>query len=204
VSQELTWGIGLALLAVLLGTLEFLVPSAGLLGMATALSLAAAIFFAFSHSFFAGMVMLACIAIGLPLLVVTGIRVWPRTPLGRRILNLPPDDMTGNGMGADPRMEQLKGLLGTLATARSDLLPSGQIEVLGTRYDAVAMGMPIDRGETVEICSVDGGTIRVRKTARKLVNDEPSLPRRREQDAPGSMLSELDLEGLEEGSQDRI
>ena len=177
-SQNMLWSVGLMLLAGLLVLLEFLVPSAGLLGIGAAMAAAAALFLAYSESLAAGLTMTGLLALGAPALFIAAIRIWPHTPIGRRILNLPPLDTSkhrqssgGTDSDGTSRVWELdnpyKNLLGKVGTARTHLLPSGQIEVDGHRYDAVAMGTAVDQGEFVEITNVDAGKIRVQKTTRR-------------------------------------
>jgi membrane-bound ClpP family serine protease len=177
-TQNMLWSVGLMLLAGLLMLIEFLVPSAGLLGIGAAMAAIAALFLAYSESLEAGLTMTGLLALGAPALFIAAIRIWPHTPIGRRILNLPPLDTSKNGQSSGARDSNgtsgvwdldnpYKGLLGKVGTARTHLLPSGQIEVEGQRYDAVAMGTAVDQGEFVEITNVDAGKIRVQKTTRR-------------------------------------
>lgn len=165
-SQELAWAIGMLLLAITLGILEFLVPSAGLLGIAATLSLGAGVFLAFAHSTLAGLVAIGIVLFGLPAFIVLGLRVWPYTPIGRGILNLPPDGTPLDSGADDPRIAELRGLSGRVGVAKNDLLPSGIVEIDGRRYDVVAVGAAVNRGEFVEVFSIEGGRVRVRPTHR--------------------------------------
>ena len=185
-TQNMLWAIGLMALAAAFLFAEFLIPSAGLLGIGAAMAAIAALVLAYSESLTAGLAMTGVLAVGTPILLMTAIRVWPYTPIGRRILNLPPleheDDLRGgdeleSDEGLGQRSERRRGLwdlenpyrslLGKVGVARTNLLPSGQIEIEGKKYDAVALGMAVDSGQFVEVSSVDAGKIRVKLTSRR-------------------------------------
>ncbi|WP_164101823.1 NfeD family protein [Candidatus Laterigemmans baculatus] len=191
-SDALVWSIGLLIFALFCVVAEFLVPSAGLIGIAAALSFIAAILVAFGESQSLGMTFLAIAMISLPVLLTAMVRIWPQTPVGRRMLNLPGGGSEERAVVEDPRMVELRSLVGRVGVARTDLLPSGLIEIEGRRYDAVAPGAAIDRGAAVEVFNVETGKIRVRRTDR-----QPSPPPdARPQAITDTPLDELDLEDL--------
>lgn len=191
-SDALVWSIGLLVFALLCVVAEFLVPSAGLIGIAAAISFIAAILVAFGESNSLGMTFLGISLISLPVLVAAMVRIWPRTPVGRRMLNLPLEESERRPRGEDPRMAELRALVGRVGIARTDLLPSGLIEIEGRRYDAVAPGAAIDRGAAVEVFNVETGKIRVRRTDRR-PSPGPAAGPRAMIETP---LDELDLEDL--------
>jgi membrane-bound ClpP family serine protease len=154
---------GLLLLFFLLLVLELFLPSGGLLGVAAIAALIAAIVVGFLHSLTAGGLILITTAFLLPLVVSIGLRVWPRTPLGRRMLNVDPDESSNRRQEQDALRTQWIGKVGV---ARMDLLPNGVIDVAGSRLDAVSLAGVIDRGANVEIVNVVAGKIQVRRTER--------------------------------------
>lgn len=191
-SHTLLWSLGLMILAFFCLVVEFFVPSAGLIGIGAAIAFAAAIFVAFTDSTSLGMTFTAVVALAVPLVMLAMIRIWPYTPVGRRMLNLPPNGHAQGGPAEDPRMRQLRELVGRVGRARTDLLPSGQIEVDGRRFDAVASGAAIDRDSPVEVFSVEMGKIHVRPTDRT-----PAAPKREaNRDSAETPLEELGLEDL--------
>lgn len=212
ISQNLLWAIGLMILAGVFVILEFLIPSAGLLGIGAVMAAIAALVLAFMESTTAGLTMTGVLAIGTPVLFMAAIRFWPYTPIGRRILNLPPirdeDDSLDEGVDG-PRSSgvwepenRYKHLLGKVGTARTDLLPSGQVEIEGKKYDAVALGMAVDRGQYVEVASVDAGRVRVKLTSRRPANLEdfrasnPEVGDDWEADLVNRPIEDFDLEDL--------
>lgn len=190
-SHTLLWSLGLLALAFACLILEFLVPSAGLIGVGAAMAFAAAIFIAFTDSTSLGMTFTAVVALTVPVILVAMIRIWPHTPIGRRMLNLPPQDAADGGPPEDPRMRHLRELVGRVGRARTHLLPGGQIEIDGRRYDAVAAGA-IDRDSAVEVFSVEMGKIHVRPTDRK----PPDPLRDGGRETIETPLEELGLEDL--------
>lgn len=188
--------MGLMLLAAVFFLLEFMVPSAGLLGIGAAMAAVAALFLAYTESISTGFAMTGIAALGVPVIFLTAIRVWPHTPIGRRILNLPPIDESAAGDSGNVRDNPYRDLIGKVGRARTNLLPSGLIEIDGRRYDAVAMGTVIDRDDAIEVINVEAGKIRVRKTERRpasiaesgIVADDATLA--------GRSLEDLNLEDL--------
>lgn len=191
-SDAMLWSLGLLAFAILCVVAEFLIPSAGLIGIAATVSFVAAIVVAFSESSTLGVSFLLIAVITVPVLLMAMVRIWPQTPIGRRMLNLPSAESEGRPPVEDPRMAELRALVGRVGVARTDLLPSGLIEIEGRRYDAVAPGAAIDRGSAVEVINIETGKIRVRRTDRR-PSIAPAAGANAITDTP---LEELDLEDL--------
>jgi membrane protein implicated in regulation of membrane protease activity len=98
-----------------------------------------------------------------PLLFAILIRLWPKTRIGRMMLNretldadsTPPEPTTLDGT-------PLSELVGRIGTAASNLLPSGQVRIDGHKSDAVSTGLPIDAGTLVVVVRVYSGKLQVR------------------------------------------
>lgn len=161
--MTLLHAFGLLLLFFVLLLLELFIPSGGLLGIAAVAALVAAIVIGFLHSATAGGMILITVGFCVPLIVSIGLRLWPRTPFGRRILNIDPEESTARRQDQDALRQQWVGKVGV---ARMDLLPNGVIDVAGSRLDAVSVGGVIDRGANVEIVNVVAGKFQVRRTER--------------------------------------
>jgi len=154
---------GLLLLFFVLLLLELFIPSGGLLGVAAAAALIAALIVGFMHSIEVGGSILISVSVIAPVIISFALRVWPRTPMGRRILNVDPE------ADASRRQEQeqlRRRLIGKVGIAKMDLLPNGVIDLAGQRLDAISIGGVIDRGEAVEVIDVVAGKIQVRRTSR--------------------------------------
>ncbi len=163
----------LLILFLVLFALEFFIPSGGVIGLCAAAALIAAVVVGFLNSFTLGAVTLLVGLLLVPLAFGVMVRVWPKTSIGKNILG-------------PPVVEQMRSVyqpyLHRVGIAKTDLLPSGMVEIDGRRLDAVSTGVAIDRGTVIEVVSVDGGKIHVRPTDRPLpekadssVEPEPTL-----------------------------
>jgi membrane-bound ClpP family serine protease len=142
---------------------EFLLPTGGLMGIAAAAAIISSIVIAFSHSFALGTTLVIVAVFSTPIVIVGLVRIWPHTPIGRRVLNRRPGQVD---QAAPPRMTRggmpMNDLVGMRGIAKTDLLPSGQVIVEDQKVDAVSTGMPIDSGSEIIVTSVQGGRIQVR------------------------------------------
>ncbi len=154
---------GLLLLFFLLLLLELFIPSGGLLGAGAVAALIGAIIIGFLHSFEVGGAIVIIVSVVAPIVISTGLRLWPRTPLGRKILNVDPEE---DAARRDQQEELRRRLIGKVGVAKMDLLPSGVIDIAGSRLDAISIGGVIDRGSAVEVIDVVAGKIQVRATSR--------------------------------------
>ncbi len=155
---------------------EFLLPTGGLMGFGAAAALISTLVISFSHSMTTGLVMLAVIVISTPLLMTGLLRVWPHTPIGRRMLNRRPGQLADV---APPRTTlagtRLDELVGKLGVAKSNLLPSGLVLIDGEKIDAFSIGMPIDAGEPTIVVAVKAGRVQVRlATAEDIAAADPT------------------------------
>ncbi len=173
----------LALLA-----LELFIPSGGLLGIAAAAALLAAIVIGFFHSLTAGATILIGAAVIVPMLVSFGLRVWPKTPLGRRMLTIDPEADAAREV--ELRVER-EAIIGKIGVAKTNMLPSGLIEIDGVRMDAISVGMAIDSGQRVEVVSVSSGKIHVRPSFGQQVYDAQSH-------VPDTLETPIDSLGMED------
>ena len=79
------WVILLLLSGFILMVLEFFVPSAGSLGGLSAICLIAAIVMAYSIGAPAGTSVLLLVLVGVPIVLAGMIKIWPYTPIGKRL-----------------------------------------------------------------------------------------------------------------------
>lgn len=172
---------------------EFFVPSGGVIGFAAAVAAVTALFIAFTHSLNAGLGTLLLFLASTPAVMVTLVRLWPRTAMGRRMLNRDPDRPDEAAVPTTPQGTPLAELVGRLGVARTDLLPSGQVVIDGEKLDAIS-DVAIDRGTPIVVNRLMGFRIRVRPaTEEELRRQDGSQPSGRTAEA----LESLDLEGLE-------
>jgi membrane-bound serine protease (ClpP class) len=183
----------LAILLLLVGlaviVMELFVPSAGMLGVLAALLILGGIISSFFHSLVAGASVLAITCLTLPILIALAIKIWPSTPIGRRILIgamteqdvLPQSDL----------QDQLKPLIGRRGIAKTKMLPSGIIVIDDRNYDAISDGFAIEPGTPVEVISI--------RTKRAVVRPvDPDEPRRVDRDDVLSQpIDKLGLDPIE-------
>ena len=181
----LAWVAALVLVGLVALALEVFVPSGGVLGFLSIVALIAGVALAFiEQGPWFGMAVLAGTCLAVPAVLGLAFRVFPETPLGRRVLPPPPrpDEVVPD---AD-RRAVLRALVGRRGLTTSDLLPWGGVEIDGVCHEAVSDGGPIGRGETVEVVSAQATAVVVRTVA--------GPPARPPAAAPGPAAVPRDLE----------
>lgn len=161
--MSLYYSIALLVLFYFLLIIEFLLPSGGMLGAAAAATLIASIVLAFTHSVVGGVAILVIAFATAPLVFLGMVKIWPHTPIGKRMLNRRPGEVTT----AAPERTTASGtplqeLVGRIGIAKTDLLPSGLVSIDTQKLDAVSTGMPIDAGSRVIVTSIEAAKIHVR------------------------------------------
>jgi len=162
----------LLILGIVLVFLEVFVPSGGILGLLAGCSVLASIVVAFSDGLVTGTVVLAVAILVVPLVVVSAVKWWPHTPLGKLVLAKRPE--SEDEVLPDTEEYHREEMIGTTGVAKSDLLPSGDVQIDGRIYDAVSAGMAIGRGEPVKVVAVEIQ----RLVVRPLVQSETEPVRR--------------------------
>lgn len=140
----------LVLAGLLLLGAEIYLPG-GVIGFVGALALLAAImvgFIAFPHPY--GMISAVSIIVLMGVVIWAWVKYFPRTAVGRH-LTLQKD---GRAFKAPP--EELKALVGQEGTALTILRPSGMAEIGLRRYDVIAEGTWIAKGQAVRVMRVEG------------------------------------------------
>ncbi|QDT04456.1 hypothetical protein K227x_28470 [Rubripirellula lacrimiformis] len=162
--MPLLYSVLLLLLFYLLLVGEFLLPTGGLMGFAAVAALISMLVIAFSHSMAAGVTMSIIVLISSPILMFGLVRIWPHTPIGRRMLNRRPGELASPPTARTTRSGiPLDKLVGRTGIAKSDLLPSGMILIDGEKLDACSIGMPIEAGHSVIVTRFVAGRIQVRR-----------------------------------------
>ncbi len=139
--MEYFWIVLLLAVGLFFLLLEIFIPSAGLLAIGGVVSLGAGVLIAFRHGLAAGVAAVAAIAVLLPLEIVFGVRLFPHTPLGRRIVLKAKAKTTLADRAVETGMPELTGKEGVTVTY---LRPAGVAEIEGRRVDVVAEGLMID------------------------------------------------------------
>jgi len=151
------WAVILLLLGLVLAVGDIFLPSGGILAFLALCAIVGAIVMAFMESSVLGLAVLTGALIGLPVVVVLALYLWPKTSFGKRILLHVPtseDVLPENS----PR-KALEELVGRVGRAKSKMLPSGIILIDNQAYDATSEGLPIEPGQRVRVIEVRGNRI---------------------------------------------
>jgi len=145
--------------------MEMFLPSAGILGALATGAIIGSLVLAFKEGEGIGLVFLGVTVIIVPVLLVLGLKIFPKTPIGRRII-LPPVKESVSARGqAGVSMEDYRTLVGKSGRAVTPLRPSGIVEIEGERYSVVSEGELIEDNTEVVVVVIQGNSIVVeRKT----------------------------------------
>jgi len=93
------WALLLLIAGLCAVALELFIPSAGIIGIIAATLIVAGIVVGFAESLSTGALMLMIAVVALPVLLTVMFKIWPHTPLGKRILlkDLKPEDVLRDG-----------------------------------------------------------------------------------------------------------
>lgn len=141
--------VGLALIV-----LELLFPSLGALGIAAALALIASIVLAFRESHSVGFTVLTCTAFLVPAAVLLGMKLLPKSPLGKVLVA---GGATFTDAAAVDRRD--RELLNKEGVAENLLRPVGTAIFEGRRVDVLTRGEPIPAGARVRVIEVEGNRV---------------------------------------------
>ena len=188
------WSIILIVLGFFVILIELFIPSAGVLGIVAAVLLISGVIVGFTQSLAVGGTMLLITALMLPILFVLMIKIWPHTPIGRRILIGPitTDDVMPQG----EELDEMRQLVGRIGMARTKMLPSGMIMIDDKKFDAVSDGLPIDQGQTIKVVSVKGHRITVTPYEGS-IGEEGAIPVR-DDDLLSQPIEDLGIEPLDD------
>lgn len=157
--MESTLNLALMLLAagVFVAVLEVFIPSGGLLGIVSAGFFIAGIVAAWSYSGAWGMgALLGCLTL-IPILILVGFRVFPHTPLGRRMVLVPPSTAEP-AVSADAGSD-LDITVGLGGKAGTDLRPTGTAFFNDRRVSVVTAGEWITCDSAIHVVQVEGNRI---------------------------------------------
>lgn len=152
--------MSLALAIVLLGlglgfiVAEILFPSLGLLAVLATASIIGSVAVAFALDVQTGIWFLAVVAVAVPATVLFGFKLFPRTPMGKALIN--PGLSFDSTRSYDARDIALAGKEGVVEAL---LRPAGIARFDGRRVDVVSRGEMIDVGTRVRVVEVDGNRV---------------------------------------------
>ncbi len=165
------WALVLLILGLGLAVLEIFFPSAGILGFLSFCSILAAIVMGFQDAQrpWIGFAVTLVAVVGVPVVLIAALRVWPKTAIGRRVLLISPTPE--EVLPDDQYTDYLRSLLGEVGQTKCKMLPAGAIIIDGRTIDAITQGMPVEAGEAVRVIEVKSNRVVVRPLA-----DEETLP----------------------------
>jgi membrane-bound ClpP family serine protease len=132
-STLLFWAILILCVGLMLLVAELFVPSGGVLGVLAALAVIGSVVLAFRSSADHGLVFLLIVAVAIPAVLAFGLQMWPKTPLGRRMLLSAPSPKDIDPR--DSRDLELVSLIGQVGRTITPLRPSGMTEIAGRRVE---------------------------------------------------------------------
>jgi membrane-bound serine protease (ClpP class) len=150
----MSWPLVLFVIGLALIVLEFLFPSLGALGAAAAICLIGAVVWAFTLDTSFGLNLLIATAIGVPIAILAGMKLLPKGPLGRLLVN--PGPTFRDTAAVDARDASLLGAEGVV---ESLLRPAGVATIAGRRVDVVSRGEAIEAGVRVRVIELAGNRV---------------------------------------------
>jgi membrane-bound ClpP family serine protease len=133
---------------------EVFFPSFGMLSVLATAAIVAAVALAFRESGALGIRFLIATALLVPTAIVGGLKLFPRSPLGKRMVVRGPTFATA--ATPDGRDEELLGKEGHVETG---CRPAGMARLDGRRVNVVTRGEWIDAGERVRVLEVHGNRV---------------------------------------------
>lgn len=137
---------------------ELFIPG-GVLGIAGLICIGGSIFVAFRDYPDAGMAVLAGELLALAVAVVLGLRIFPHTPIARRLTLTRKFDADKGFTSASVELDAYSGKEGVAVTV---LRPAGIALIDGKRVNVVTDGEFIEKNAPVKVVEVEGGRIVVR------------------------------------------
>jgi len=152
------WALILLIAGLCILALELFLPSAGMLGIVAGCMIIASVVMGFLTGSYTGMFFLLVALVLVPVMLVLMIKIWPHTPIGKRLLS---NDETLTDVLPQGKYYDRSDLMGKRGVAKTMMLPSGQVVIDGQKYDAVSDGFPIEAGDQVKVVAIKENRIYV-------------------------------------------
>ena len=147
--------------------LECFLPSGGILAVASVLCLLAAVALGFSTNLTTGLMVVLVIVIGTPILIRLLVTLWPKTRIGKQILNR---SVVASKNISDGEREELTGVRGV---AVPDLRPNGIALIRGQQRDVITEGEFVASGRPILVTRYEMGRLHVQE---RIENPAESTP----------------------------
>jgi membrane-bound ClpP family serine protease len=162
--ELLYWGLGLLAASLLLVVVEVFVPSGGLIALLSTGCAIAGIVCLFRVSITWGLTGLGTMVVLGPSAFAFALKIWPSTPIGRKMLGeKPPEQVEAERLAALKEREHYAGMIGAEALVLTDLRPIGVIQLDTERFDALSETGFIPAGTRVRITHAEPSQIKVRR-----------------------------------------
>lgn len=161
--EFLFWGLGLVAAALMLIVVEVFVPSGGLISLAATGCAIAGVYCLFRYSPSWGLIGLLLLLVLGPAVFSFAIKIWPSTPIGRKMLGeRPAEQVEAERLQAQRERDRYLALIGQEGTVITDLRPVGMVQIAGKRYDALSEVGVVRAGSRIRVVSADPSQIKVR------------------------------------------
>jgi membrane-bound ClpP family serine protease len=161
--EFLFWGLGLIAAALMLVIVEVFIPSGGLIALTATGCSIAGVYCLFQVSTAWGVTGIAVLAVLGPAAFAFALRIWPSTPMGRKMLGeKPPEQVEAERLAALRERDTLLALVGQEGIVLSDLRPVGVVQIGGKRYDALSEAGLVRAGSRVRVIVAEPSQLKVR------------------------------------------
>jgi membrane-bound ClpP family serine protease len=168
--SDLFWPTVFLALALLLMSLELFIPSGGLIGVGALVCLGLGLWNAFQTSRRLGMVFLLVDFVVVPTTAIAALRLWVRSPLGRRFALAPPRP---DEIDVSHAHHSAEDLVGSIGRALTPLHPCGHVQVDGRRRDGISESGLIADGARIRVVGVRSGQLVVRSIESPAAEERP-------------------------------
>jgi len=159
----LYWGLGLLAASLLLVVIEVFVPSGGIISFLAMGTAAAGVYCLFRVSPTWGIIGILCVIILGPAAFAFALRVWPSTPMGKKMMGeKTPAQVEAERLAELKERERLTAMIGAEGVVLTDLRPVGVVQIGTQRMDALAESSFIRAGTKVRVTVVEPNQIKVR------------------------------------------
>ncbi|HAI13249.1 MAG TPA: hypothetical protein DCM28_16190 [Phycisphaerales bacterium] len=166
-SSLATWSILCFIIALTLFAFEVFIPSGGLLGLLAVISAMGGIVLLFQIDTTLGLIgAIVCVA-AVPVLVMTSLKFWPNTPIGRWLCFSEPNVSNGGKPTQDDKpdaadvVDTQSQLVGKTGIAQTDLRPVGVCRIDDRKEPCMAVGGVIAAGTPIKVIAIEDNNIKV-------------------------------------------
>ena len=170
-TQQLTLAYALILVGCLLLALELVLFAHGILAVLGLSGILVGAVLVIGHDPTLGVITLLGLFVAIPMFGRLLLKLWPYSPMGRRLLLQSPGDATT--IDKLPSRIEHEQLLGRYGKTLTPLRPSGTTEFDGRRVDAMSDGPLIEAGQWVRCIEVSAGRVVVRQSTPTNFEEPP-------------------------------